>query len=131
MTKQRQLIYKILVESREHPTAAMVYQEAKKIMPSIATGTVYRNLGLMVDAGEVLKIPIPGEPDRFDGNVKPHGHLVCSRCGRVEDFFVDGIEEKIQEQIGMEVTNYELKVQGLCKACVNGSARSKDQKAKS
>lgn len=128
MTKQRQLIYKILAESREHPTAAMVYQEAKKFMPSIATGTVYRNLGLMVDAGEILKISIPGEPDRFDGNVKPHGHLVCSSCGKVEDFFVEGIEKKIQEQIGMEVTNYELKVHGLCKACRESSTQSKNQK---
>lgn len=51
MTRQRQLIYNIIQRADDHPTAEMIYARAKAEMPSIAFGTVYRNLKLMVDAG--------------------------------------------------------------------------------
>lgn len=87
MTRQRQLIYNIIQRADDHPTAEMIYARAKAEMPSIAFGTVYRNLKLMVDAGEILHIPVAGEPDRYD---KTDYHAACShgirkRTHRKED----------------------------------------------
>ena len=85
MTRQRQLIYNIIQRADDHPTAEMIYARAKAEMPSIAFGTVYRNLKLMVDAGEILHIPVAGEPDRYDKTIRPHEHMQCIECGRVAE----------------------------------------------
>lgn len=124
MTKQRKLIHTLIAQSCEHPTAEMIYAAAKKIIPSIAVGTVYRNLKLMVDANEIRKISIPGEPDRYDRTLTPHGHMLCVNCCKVIDFSVEGIEHSIKERIGTKVFSYELSVRGICQNCCSTIDRS-------
>ena len=58
-----------------HPTADMVYLHVKETFPNISLGTVYRNLNLLADMGEIIKIPTPDGADRFDGCTKPHYHF--------------------------------------------------------
>ena len=62
-------------------------------IPNISLGTVYRNLNLLADIGEAIKITTPEGGDRFDGNTDPHYHVVCTACGKVDDLHLD------QEQI--------------------------------
>ena len=69
MTKQRKLIKDIIYASRKHPTADEIFVEAKKKMPSIAVGTVYRNLSLLVELGEAVKVPSFDGCDHFDGEI--------------------------------------------------------------
>ena len=71
-SRQRESILNSLNEKLNHPTAEMVYNCVKKEQPNISLGTVYRNLNLLTDIGEVIKIPTPDGGDRFDGNVMPH-----------------------------------------------------------
>lgn len=59
MTRQRRIIHDYLLSTKSHPTAEEIYMNVKKNMPSIAVGTVYRNLSLMTDAGEVRRITVP------------------------------------------------------------------------
>ena len=89
MTRQRKTILEIIKTSYDHMTAEEIYLKAKKVMPSIAMGTVYRNLGLMTKPGDPAH-PDPDSPDRYDKSVKPHEHMVC-RCGEVHDVFIDGL----------------------------------------
>ena len=63
MTKQKLIISQIVENSCGHPTAEEIYLEAKKFLPSIAVGTVYRNLNRMVADGEIRRISIPGKAD--------------------------------------------------------------------
>ena len=56
MSKQRDLIERIIKESMLHLTAEEIYKEARKEMPNISLGTVYRNLGNLVDEGKVRKL---------------------------------------------------------------------------
>lgn len=118
MTQQRLLIHRIVCESCSHPTAEAVYEQAKAIMPSIALGTVYRNLNLMVDAGEIRRISIPGEPDRFDKTIIPHGHMVCVDCGKVFDFPTEDFERNIKECTGVDVLSYDVSMQVRCTECM-------------
>ncbi len=117
MTKQRKLIYNIVNASCIHPTAEEIYEEAKREMPSIALGTVYRNLSLMVDAGEILRISIPGEPDRFDKTLHPHGHMLCVKCGKVIDFSTDDLKNIITNMNGIKVLSYEVTMKVICAEC--------------
>jgi len=88
MTKQRRLIREILEESRNHPTAEMVYHEARKVIPDIGLGTVYRNLQTLLDEECIFELHC-GRVSRFDGNMEPHSHFICTECGEVFDVKMD------------------------------------------
>ena len=55
-------------------------------------GTVYRNLSLLSDIGEIQKLSTGIGPDRFDGNPAPHYHFICKHCGSILDLSVDGLD---------------------------------------
>ena len=71
-SKQRESIKKFLISRYDHPTAETVYMNIKEEFPNISLGTVYRNLSLLADIGEIQKLSTGIGPDRFDGNPKPH-----------------------------------------------------------
>ena len=117
MTQQRRIIYDVIRKSKRHMTAEQIYREARQILPSIAMGTVYRNLGLMTEAGEVLRIEMPGRPDRFDKTVVPHHHCVCVRCGEVYDIPIPDLTNQLEKMLGAPVEGYDLTVHVVCDAC--------------
>ena len=115
-SRQRSLILEIVRNSRNHPTAEAVYAEARKLMPNISLGTVYRNLRQLTTAGSIRAVSFGSEPDRFDGMLDAHEQFVCLTCGTVYD---------IQPTLGhphlpgKTVTNYRLDYFGSCEACTN------------
>ncbi len=117
MTQQRRIIFDVIQNSMRHMTAEQIYVEAKQILPTIAMGTVYRNLGLMSDAGEILRIEMPGQPDHFDKTVRPHHHCLCTYCGEVYDIPVPDLTEQLEASIGSPVESYDLTVRIMCDAC--------------
>ena len=76
MSKQRDLIERIIKESMLHLTAEEIYKEARKEMPNISLGTVYRNLGNLVDEGKVRKLKTTLGYDIYDKSIYPHGHEI-------------------------------------------------------
>ena len=128
MTRQRQLIYNIIQRADDHPTAEMIYARAKAEMPSIAFGTVYRNLKLMVDAGEILHIPVAGEPDRYDKTIRPHAHMQCIECGRVADCDPGDLKSYFSSKIGEEIVSYTLNLFYICNECRQKRKRENNQK---
>ena len=88
-SRQRESIKHFLAETKDHPTADAVYMHVKKEFPNISLGTVYRNLNLLTDIGEAVKIATPDGGDRFDGRVEPHNHFLCKKCGRLLDLDLD------------------------------------------
>ena len=88
-SRQRASIKEYLDHTTEHPTADTVYLHVREEFPRISLGTVYRNLNLLADMGEAIKITTPDGGDRFDGNTHPHYHVVCTCCNRVFDLHID------------------------------------------
>ena len=88
-SKQREALLTLLRSTRSHPSADWLYENLRKEFPNISLGTVYRNLNLLTDIGEALKITTPDGADRFDGCVKPHNHFFCTECRRVLDLDLD------------------------------------------
>ena len=91
-SRQREAIKAYLASTKEHPTADTVYMNIRSTYPNISLGTVYRNLNLLADQGEILKLNCQDGCDRFDGNPKQHYHFLCKSCGRVLDIEMDSIE---------------------------------------
>lgn len=119
-SKQRELVLHTVRNSDIHPTADEVYSIVRKTMPNISLGTVYRNLNLLADNGDILKISLPNKSDIFDGTLYPHYHMICSCCNKVIDVKIDcfnGLSDTLFKEYNFEVQNYDLIINGLCDNC--------------
>ncbi len=119
-TVQKKLVLKTVRELKRHLTADEVYEIIKKEYPSIGKGTVYRNLGILAEEGDVRRVEVPDGPDRFDFTLKKHYHVRCVRCGDVSDVDMDDLpdlKEKIRSTNGMEFLDYDIFFKGICPAC--------------
>ena len=123
MTKQRKLILDIIMSSTEHMTAEEIYMKAKQIQPSIAIGTVYRNLGLMTKAGEIRRVVMPNVPDKFDKTLLPHEHIICQKCNKISDMLISDLKDYLEEQTGVEILGYDLSLRYICDECKKGGIK--------
>ena len=120
-SKQRDLVIRILRSTRSHPTAEWIYDEARKEMPSISLGTVYRNLSLLKDNGEILQLDIGPSLCRYDGNATNHYHFRCEQCQRVFDVdmpVMSAIDEEAASKTGFKVSHHIMEFRGICHECV-------------
>lgn len=120
MTQQRAVILEELRKVTSHPTADEIYTMVRKKMPKISLGTVYRNLELLSEKGEILKLEYAGFQMRFDGNAAPHTHLRCESCGRVADVMGVSPAAKVPEGLsvpGFRVSSARVEFFGLCDGC--------------
>ena len=118
-TVQRTVLLQELRSVTTHPTADELYSMTKARLPRISLGTVYRNLDLLVQQGEVVCLDIAGAQKRFDGNVMPHQHVRCSVCGKVADLYEElslpGIEDVTLD--GFTITGVRVEFEGICAEC--------------
>ena len=84
-SRQRESIKACLMSRHDHPTADAVYASIREEFPNVSLGTVYRNLNLLVDLGEVRRVTIGDGKDHFDADTGTHYHFVCHRCGSITD----------------------------------------------
>jgi len=120
MTKQKRIILDILRSTDCHPTADWIYKEAKKYLPDLSLGTVYRNLHILKEEGEILELNYGSTYSRYDGNPVNHYHCVCLNCGKVSDLDLPvekDLEEKAANVSGCEVYYHRLEFYGLCPEC--------------
>ena len=118
MSEQRRLIKPVIFDSCVHMTAEQIYAAAKQLCPSLALGTVYRNLNLMTLSGEIRKILIPGGPDRYDKNMMPHEHLQCVNCGELQDIHLPELNDLLKEKSGGKILSYDLQINYICPNCL-------------
>ncbi len=121
-SKQRDAIIKFLMSRKDHPTADMVYMNIKEEFPKISLGTVYRNLALLSERGEILKLSYEGGADHYDACTDPHYHFVCQECGAVIDLDMAPIDEKLNEiaseNFPGKITQNVVYFKGICKNCL-------------
>ena len=122
MTKQRRIIKEILCNTTSHPTAEAIHEEAKKYLPDIGLGTVYRNLQVLVEEGSVIELNCDKRFSRYDGNVAPHAHFYCEKCNNVYDIDLEiksEITKIAAQKTGGLINNYRLEFYGICQKCRN------------
>ena len=121
MTKQRRVIKEILCSTKSHPTAEAIYVEARKRLPDISLGTVYRNLQVLLEENAIMELNYGKGFSRFDGNVMPHYHFVCQDCGRVYDVEAPVCTEILDiaaNKIPGQVYLHRLEFYGRCQHCL-------------
>ncbi|MGM0609486.1 MAG: Fur family transcriptional regulator, partial [Thermodesulfobacteriota bacterium] len=118
-TKQRSIILQELRKVKSHPTADDVYMMVKEKLPRVSLGTVYRNLEVLSECNEIQVLNIPGMQKRFDGNPKPHLHVHCVYCDRVDDILGDlNIDwARLQEKTDYHLSGCDVQLRGVCPDC--------------
>jgi Fe2+ or Zn2+ uptake regulation protein len=127
-SQQRNLIVRLLENNRTHPTADELYEMARAQEPKISRGTVYRNLNLLSDLGELQRLSVPGGPDHYDSNTNKHYHFFCRKCGRVFDApipYHDELNCTPEAMKGFQTESHRLLLIGLCPDCAENEAEDK------
>lgn len=117
-TKQRALIRNIVQNSCGHLTAEEIFEKAKEEMPGIVLATVYNNLNVLYENGEIGKVYKSTCADRFDKSPIRHAHLICENCGCVEDLHFEGFDDIIEARLNRKISDYEFNIRALCSNCV-------------
>ena len=122
ITLPRVKILQILESSEVHHVSAEdVYKLLLQNDEEVGLATVYRVLTQFEQAGLVVRHNFEGGHSVFElSSDKHHDHIVCVKCGRVEEFADDEIEqlqEKVADKLGFELTDHNLNMYGLCPEC--------------
>lgn len=119
-SKQREVVLAAVRSTMDHPTAEWVHRQARRHLPRIGLGTVYRNLQRLAAEGLIREIHAGGQAARFDGNTGRHYHIRCVACGRVNDLPLS-VDTRIEEEAGRamnyRVLGHHVEVHGLCPLC--------------
>jgi Fe2+ or Zn2+ uptake regulation protein len=119
-SRQRVVVLEVVQSTMDHPTADWVYRQARRRLPRISLGTVYRNLKRLAEEGAIREIHTGGHPARFDGNTGRHYHIRCLGCGRVSDLPMS-VDTRLEEEAGRamnyQILGHQVEIHGLCPLC--------------
>jgi len=117
-TPQREHVYSVLLEKRDHPTAEQVFLRAKESMPEISMATVYNCLDALVKCRLVREVNLNRGATRFCPNMQEHCHFYCDDCrGAFDIDFSAQTRAEFEVPEGFSATSYEIAVRGLCAEC--------------
>ena len=124
-SKQRTVIKEFLQTRKDHPTADVVYNAVRKDYPNISLGTVYRNLMLLSEIGEIQKLRVGDGLEHFDADISEHNHFICNDCGSVIDLEMDsirGIDETAARYFNGKIEGHKVYFYGICEKCLKKQA---------
>jgi Fur family ferric uptake transcriptional regulator len=124
LTRQRRILLEILDRSGRHLDAESLYQMAKEQDPKLNRVTVYRTLKMLKMGGLVDELDlmhVDGDQHYYESRQKQeHAHLVCLRCGKVEEFFGEPIQKmrrQIETNLGFQIVTARTEMGGYCPDC--------------
>ncbi len=119
-TRQREAVLSAVRSLACHPTAEEVYDRVRQTLPGTSMSTVYRNLGVLVEQGDLCAIRAEGGEVHYDHRLQPHGHLRCRVCGRVCDVLTEPVEPCELRPVGSEgftIESVDVSFTGVCPEC--------------
>ncbi len=128
-SRQRESIKACLMNRHDHPTADALYASIREEYPNISLGTVYRNLNLLVETGEIQRLTCGDGADHYDGVAAPHYHFMCRDCHQVYDVpmeVIASLNETAQAYAPGIVDSHSILFFGRCSCCLEKEASEKN-----
>ena len=117
-TKQRGAIAEVVVSGAKHLTLDDILLKAREKHPSVGYATVYRTMKLMVMCGLVLENKFSDGPARYErADVEHHDHMICVKCGKIEEFEhpeIERLQHRLAESMGFTVVAHKHEVYVEC-----------------
>lgn len=121
-SKQREIIKQTIKNRKDHPTALAIFEDIRKIDKNISLATVYRNLNLLANNGELKRVSV-GDTDHFDPCTKTHHHFICENCGEIYDIDAtkdfEKLEHNFENKFNGKIKSIDLKITGVCENCLH------------
>lgn len=120
VTPQRIAIYRELASTNQHPSTETIYKKIKDYYPNISLTTVYRTLETFEKLGLISVVNVLYNAARYDANLDPHHHVVCTECKKVEDFYdgsLSNLDVSDMTLNGYKIKGYSMLLNGVCKEC--------------
>ena len=120
LTRQREVVLKVVQNTVAHPTAAEVFDAARQLMPTISFATVYNSLRYLRDSGLVREVAFGNGASRYDGETSRHDHAVCSQCGKLVDFDLPATVDLMRSAARssrFKAESVHLTLVGICPDC--------------
>ncbi len=120
VTPQRIAIYGELAATDQHPSTETIYKKIKDYYPNISLTTVYRTLETFEKLGLISVVNVLYNAARYDANLNPHNHIVCTECKKIEDFYDESLSNLDMSDISLNeysIKGYSILLSGICKDC--------------
>jgi Fur family ferric uptake transcriptional regulator len=124
LTRQREILLELIDKSGEHLDAERLYHMAKERDPKLNRVTVYRTLKMLKKGGLVDELDlmhVEGDQHYYETRLKQeHAHIICLRCGKVEEFFGEPLQRlrrQVESMFGFQVILARTEVGGYCSHC--------------
>jgi Fur family peroxide stress response transcriptional regulator len=127
LTHQRMEIFHEIASSNDHPPAEKIYNNLKSKLPMISLDTVYRTLTTFEKSGIISKVSVSDSKGRYDSNLVPHHHLVCTRCKSIVDFYwptFETIGVPSETKKWGNIHAKQVEVRGTCGNCLKRDKQS-------
>jgi Fur family peroxide stress response transcriptional regulator len=130
VTPQRLAIFRRLATTDRHPSAEDLYAAVRRELPTLSLATVYKTLDTLAGIGAVRPVSRLGARGRWDANLEPHHHLVCTSCGAVTDVSEPRLQAAARPAAaaaarhGFEAAGHSVEIFGRCAACRGRRPRS-------
>lgn len=120
LTRQREVVLRVIREREDHPTASDVFAAARRRLPGISYATVYNSLRFLKEAGLVHEIKFGDSASRYDRETDRHDHALCSQCGKLVDFDLPQAAELMKaaaRRSKFKPESVHLTLKGVCPDC--------------
>ena len=123
-----------LCTRKDHPTAGVIYENVRNVIPNLSLGTVYRNLALLASNGQIKKIDAAGDTVHYDADTSRHQHFICRNCGAVEDIFIvddellECVNKSAMDGFDGQISDSDIYFYGCCRNCMSGVKRAEEVK---
>ena len=119
-SKQREIIKNSIKNRKDHPTAQQLYETIHKTHKTISLATVYRNLNLLADIGQLKRLRVSDNSEHFDPILDEHVHYCCTNCHNIYDIDtkvdLSHIQKIIENDFG-DIDKQDLVIHGVCRHC--------------
>ncbi|MBX3297963.1 MAG: transcriptional repressor [Acidobacteria bacterium] len=122
LTRQREVVLRVIRTSNEHLTANEVFAKAKDLLPSISFATVYNSLRYLKESGHIAEVQFGNGASRFDRMTDRHDHALCTSCGKLVDIEMTLPEAFIGEASKLsrfKPESLEFTLRGKCPECAS------------
>jgi Fur family peroxide stress response transcriptional regulator len=119
-TSQRLAISKLILSRKDHPSADRIYQDLKNEYPTISLTTIYNTLRILVEIGSLQELGFNEGSVRYDPDMDIHINLVCSKCGKIEDYKAENVKklwDAIISNLNLNPIGQRIDIYYVCKEC--------------